>query len=146
MPDWLHTPMTVAGRILLALMFVLAGVGKLANIDGTAGFMASAGLPASPALVVLVGLGELLAGLAVATGFMARWAALGLAVFTLSVSFIFHRYWAVPDEQQMVQQLLFMKNMGVAGGMLVLAALGPGPASLGKRRRSSPGGGPNPAR
>lgn len=133
MLDSLRTPMTVAGRILLALMFVLAGFGKLMNIDGTAAYMGSAGLPASSALAVLVGLIELLGGLAIATGFLARWAALGLAVFTLVASFMFHRYWSLPADQQMMQQLLFMKNMAVAGGMLVLAALGPGPASLGKR-------------
>jgi putative oxidoreductase len=133
MLDSLKTPMTVAGRILLALMFVLAGFGKLMNIDGTAAYMGNAGLPASSALAVLVGLIELLGGLAIATGFLARWAALGLAVFTLVASFMFHRYWSLPAEQQMMQQLLFMKNMAVAGGMFILAALGPGPASLGKR-------------
>lgn len=133
MLDSLRAPMTVAGRILLALMFVLAGFSKLMNIDGTAAYMGSAGLPASSALAVLVGLIELLGGLAIATGFLARWAALGLAVFTLVASFMFHRYWSLPADQQMMQQLLFMKNMAVAGGMLVLAALGPGPASLGKR-------------
>lgn len=136
MLDSLNTPMTVAGRILLALMFVLAGFGKLMNIDGTAAYMGSAGLPASSALAVLVGLIELLGGLAVATGFLARWAALCLAVFTLVASLMFHRYWSLPAEQQMMQQLLFMKNMAVAGGMLILAALGPGPASLGKQAKS----------
>lgn len=135
MLDSLKTPLTVAGRILLALMFVLAGVGKLTNIGGTAAYMGSAGLPALPALAVLVGLIELLGGLAVATGFMGRWAALALAAFTLVASFVFHRYWSLPADQQMMQQLLFMKNMAVTGGMLVLAALGPGPASLGKPTR-----------
>ncbi|KAI5913706.1 DoxX family protein [Thauera sp. 2A1] len=131
MLDSLRTPMTVVGRILLALMFVLAGVGKLTNVGGTAAYMGSAGLPALPALAVLVGLIELFGGLAVASGFLARWAALGLAVFTVVASLMFHRYWSLPADQQMVQQLLFMKNMAAAGGLLILAALGPGPASLG---------------
>lgn len=131
MLDSLRTPMTVVGRILLALMFVLAGIGKLTNIGGTAAYMGNAGLPALPALAVLVGLIELLGGLAVASGFLARWAALGLAVFTVVASLMFHRYWSLPADQQMMQQLLFMKNMAAAGGLFVLAALGPGPASLG---------------
>ena len=50
------------------------------------------------------------------------------------VSLLFHRYWSAPADQQLVTQLLFMKNIAVVGGMLVLAALGPGPASLGARR------------
>lgn len=131
MLDGLKLPMVVAGRVLLALMFILAGVDKLMHIEGNTAFMASGGLPAWSALTVLVGLIELIGGLAVATGFHARWAALALALFTLAASLIYHRYWSLPAEQQMVQQLLFMKNLAVAGGMLVVAALGPGPASLG---------------
>lgn len=133
MLDSLKIPLTVVGRILLALMFVLSGIDKLTHIEGSAQFFASGGLPASSALVVLVGLFELLAGLAVATGFMARWAALALAVFTLLASFMYHPFWAAPPAQQLVQQLLFMKNIAVTGGMLLLAALGPGPASLGRQ-------------
>ncbi|HEX2009771.1 MAG TPA: DoxX family protein, partial [Roseateles sp.] len=120
-------------RILLALMFVLAGPGKITGAEGTAAFMASAGLPASPPLAMLVGAFELLAGLALIVGFKARWAALALALFTLAASFLFHGYWAKPPEQQMVQQLLFMKNIAVSGGLLLLAAFGPGAWSFDKR-------------
>ena len=133
MLDSLRTPLTVAGRILLALMFVLSGYDKLVHTEGNTAFMASGGLPAWPALTMLVGLVELVGGLAVATGFLARWGALALAAFTLVASFIYHHFWSASADQQMVQQLLFMKNMAVVGGMLVLAALGPGPGSLGKR-------------
>jgi putative oxidoreductase len=133
MLDSLKTPMTVAGRVLLALMFIFAGIDKLMHTEGNTAFMASGGLPAWQALTILAGLVELLGGLAVATGYLARWGALALALFTLSVSLIYHRYWSLPADQQMMQQLLFMKNMAVAGGMLVLAALGPGPASIGGR-------------
>lgn len=136
MLDSLRTPLTVAGRILLSLMFVLAGIGKLMDPSGTAAYMGSAGLPALPALAVLTGLVEVLGGLAVATGFMGRWAALVLALFTLVASFIFHRYWSLPADQQMLQQLMFLKNMAVTGGMLVLAALGPGPCSIRSQRTS----------
>lgn len=136
MLDSLRTPLTVAGRILLSLMFVLAGIGKLMDPSGTAAYMGSAGLPALAALAVLTGLLEVLGGLAVATGFMGRWAALALALFTLMASFIFHRYWSLPADQQMLQQLMFLKNMAVTGGMLVLAALGPGPGSIGSQRMS----------
>lgn len=115
-------------------MFILAGLSKLTNIAGTAGYIASGGLPAPMLLAVVVGLLELLGGLAIAVGFHARWAALALGLFTLLASVLFHRYWAVPADQAMVQQLMFMKNLSVAGGMFIVAALGAGPASLDARR------------
>lgn len=133
MLDSLKTPLALIGRVLLALMFVKAGFGKLGNINGTAAYIASGGLPVPAVLAVLVGLFELLGGLALAVGFKARWAALALGVFTLLASVLFHKFWAVPEAQQMVQQLLFLKNMAVAGGMFMVAALGAGPLSVDSR-------------
>ena len=134
MIDSFKTPLVLVGRVLLALMFILAGLSKLTNIAGTAGYIASGGLPAPMLLAVVVGLLELLGGIAIAVGFHARWAALALGLFTLLASVLFHRYWAVPADQAMVQQLMFMKNLSVAGGMFIVAALGAGPASLDARR------------
>lgn len=135
MLDTYKTPLIVVGRVLLAVMFVLAGFDKLANVQGTAGYIAGvAGLPMPAVFAVLAGVLEVVAGLAIATGFAARWAALALAAFTLLAAFLFHAFWSVPAEQQMIQQLLFMKNLSITGGLLILAALGPGPASLGSRR------------
>lgn len=135
MLDNFKTPLVLVGRILLALMFVTSGYGKLADIGGTAGYIAGvAGLPMPAVLAAAAGVLELVAGLAIMTGFAARWAALALAAFTLLASVLFHAYWAVPAEQQFVQQLLFMKNLSIVGGLLILAALGPGPAALGSRK------------
>ena len=134
MIDSFKTPLIVSGRVLLALMFVLSGFSKLTNIAGTAGYIASGGLPAPAVLAVLVGLLELVGGLALIVGFQARWAGLALGAFTLVASLFFHKFWAVPADQQMVQQLMFMKNVAVAGGMFVVAALGAGSASLDQRR------------
>ena len=136
MIDTLKTPLVVSGRVLLALMFILAGISKLANIEGTAGYIASGGLPFASLLAVLVGLLELLGGLAIAAGFQARWAALALGLFTLAATVLFHQFWAVPAGQAMVQQLMFMKNLSVAGGLFVVAALGAGPLSMDARRGS----------
>lgn len=135
MPATLISALSLAGRVLLALIFVLAGPGKLANPAGTAAYMASSGLPANHLLALAVGAFELLAGLALIIGFQTRWAALALAGFTLVASFLFHAFWALPAEQQMMQQLLFMKNIALAGGLLVLAAHGAGALSLDARRR-----------
>lgn len=86
-----------------------------------------------PMPTVSVGIGlliELLGGLALLAGFGTRFAALALAVFTLVASFIFHGYWAVPADQQMVQQLMFFKNIAVTGGLLAFAAFGAGAWSV----------------
>lgn len=134
MLDSFKSPLVVAGRVLLALMFVMAGFSKLGNIAGTAGYIANAGLPLATALAVATGAFEVVAGLALALGFHARWAALSLGLFTLLASVLFHDFWAMPVEKQMVQQLMFMKNLAVAGGMFIVAALGAGPVSLDARR------------
>ena len=73
---------------------------------------------------------EIIGGVALIAGFGTRIAALALAVFTLVASFFFHNYWAMPADQQFVQQLLFFKNMAVVGGLLTLAAWGAGALSL----------------
>lgn len=112
---------TLAGRLLLASVFVLSGPGKIANASATAAFMASGGLPASAGLALLVGFFEVFAGLALAVGFKTRWVALALAAFTLVASLLFHAYWAVPAEQQFVTQLLFLKNLAIVGGLLFVA-------------------------
>jgi len=124
----------VIGRVLLALMFILSGFGKLTDIPGTAGFIASGGLPAPTVLAVLVGLLELLGGLALVAGLQVRAAGVALALFTLAASVVFHAYWSAPAAQQFVTQLLFMKNISVAGGLLLISALGAGPLSLDARR------------
>jgi putative oxidoreductase len=121
-------------RVLLALMFVLAGAGKLAGLEGTAGYIASKGLPLPMVLAAATGVLELVAGVMLIVGWQARWAALALAGFTLVASVIFHNYWAMPAEQQMMQQLMFMKNLAVTGGLLALFAFGAGTLSLDARR------------
>jgi putative oxidoreductase len=134
MNDSYKAYISVVGRILLALMFILAGFGKLTNVSGTAGYIASGGLPAPALLAVVVGLFEILGGIALVVGYRVRVAGFLLALFTVAASVIFHAYWSAPAAQQFVTQLLFMKNMSVAGGMLLISALGAGPLSLDARR------------
>lgn len=128
---------STVGRVLLALMFVLSGFGKLTNVQATAGFIASGGLPAPAVLAVVVGAFETIGGVALILGYKVRWAGLALGLFTVLVSFIFHAYWSAPANQQYVTQLLFMKNMSVAGGLLLVSALGAGPFSLDARHSRS---------
>ena len=130
----LQNPLALVGRILLALMFVLAGASKLGGFAGTVGYMQAKGVPAASFLAVLTIILELGGGLALVFGLFTRWVALAMGLFTILVSFIFHNYWAMPEAQQMANQLFFMKNISVAGGMFVLAAFGAGAFSLDARR------------
>ena len=127
-------PISLIARILLALMFVLAGFSKFGGLSGTAGYIASKGLPLPTVLAIASAVLEVVAGLAIIVGYRARLAGLALALFTLLAAFIFHNYWDAPAEQQMMQQLLFMKNVSIAGGLLLLAACGAGALSLDARR------------
>ncbi|SDM77588.1 DoxX family protein [Polaromonas sp. JS666] len=126
----LQNPLSLVGRVLLALLFVPAGFSKIAGFAGTAGYIASKGVPlpevaAAAAIAIELGLGLLLL-----VGFMTRWAALGIAFFTVVITFIFHNYWGVPAEQAMMQQLMFFKNIAVIGGLLTVAAWGGGAWSV----------------
>jgi putative oxidoreductase len=133
----LQNPRALIGRILLALIFITSGFGKIAGFAGTAGYIASKGLPLAPVVAALTILIELGGGLAILFGFATRWAALALAVFTVLAGVIFHNYWAVPAEQVMMQQINFWKNIAIAGGFLMVAAYGPGAISVDAKRRAS---------
>lgn len=132
----LQNPLALIGRALLALLFIPAGFSKLTGFAGTVGYIASKGVP-MPELAAAAGVGvELGLGLLVLVGFQTRWAALGMALFTLIISFIFHNFWGVPAEQVMAQSQQFFKNMAIVGGLLTVAAWGAGAWSVDGARRS----------
>ena len=128
--------LSLVGRLLLALLFLPAGFGKLTGFAGTVGYIASVGLPLPQVGAVLAIVVEILGGIALIVGFQTRLASLALAVFTLVATYFFHAYWAAPAEQQFVQQLMFFKNIAVVGGLLTLAAWGAGRWSLDARSKS----------
>ena len=102
------------GRIMLALIFILAGVGKMMDPAGTMGYMQSMGVPGA-LLWPTVAL-EVIGGICVAIGFQTRIAAFALAIFSIAAAIIFHRNFA--DQMQMI---MFLKNIAIAGGLLLLA-------------------------
>jgi putative oxidoreductase len=131
----LQNPLSLVGRLLLALLFLPAGISKIGGFAGTVGYIGSKGLPMPELGAVIAIVVEVLGGLALIAGFGTRVAALVLAVFTSVATVFFHAYWAVPAEMQMVQQLMFFKNIAVVGGLLVLAAFGAGGWSLDAKRQ-----------
>ena len=126
----LHNPLSLVGRLLMSVLFLPAGISKIAGFAGTVGYIASKGAPVPEIAAIIAIIVEVGGGLALILGFKARWAALALAAFTLVATVMFHNYWTFPAEQQMMQQLMFMKNVAVIGGLLTLAAWGAGAWSV----------------
>lgn len=124
----------LAGRLLLAFLFLPAGIAKLTGFAGTVGYITSVGLPMPQVAAALALVVEIGGGIALTLGLCTRWAALALALFTLVASFFFHAYWAAPADAQAMVQLLFNKNVAVAGGLFILAACGAGAWSVDARR------------
>jgi putative oxidoreductase len=120
----------VIGRILIALIFVRAGINKIGSIDATAAEMAKSGIPLSNILVFGAIMMELGGGLLLMVGLFARWAALALFFYTLTLALIFHAYWAVPEAQARLQASVFFGHLSMMGGMLVVVAFGAGAYSL----------------
>ena len=118
------------GRFLLALIFVVAGAGKITSYAGTQGYMESMGVPGAllPAVIAL----ELLGGLAIIVGWQTRVIAFLLAGFSIVSAIIFHA-----EISDSMQQIMFLKNLGLAGGMLILVAQGPGAYALDNRKGAS---------
>lgn len=115
------------GRIMLALIFILAGLGKIQDPAGTAGYMQSMGVPGIllwPTIAL-----EVLGGLAIAIGYKTRYAAFALAIFSILAAVIFHR-----DFGDQMQMILFLKNIAMAGGLLLLAVGGKTAYSVDMRR------------
>ena len=133
----LQNPLSLIGRVLLALLFIPAGFAKLTGFAGTVAYIASKGVP-FPELAAAAAVGvELGLGMLLLIGWQARWAALGIAFFTVVISFIFHNFWAVPADQVMQQQQSFFKNIAVVGGLLTVAAWGAGDWSFDGNRRDA---------
>ncbi len=116
------------GRILMGQIFLLAGINKISGYDGTLGYMEAMGVPGGllPAVILL----EIGAGLALIIGWQTRWAAWALAGFSIVGAVIFHNN---PADQ--IQMIMFMKNLAIAGGLIVIASFGAGELSLDARRR-----------
>lgn len=125
--------LALIGRVLLALLFIPAGWSKLMGFAGTVGYITSVGAPMPQVAAVLAIAVELVVGIAFLVGFKTRVAAIVLALFSVAAAVLFHNYWGMPAEKVMVNQIMFFKNLAIAGGFLAFAAFGPGRFSIDKR-------------
>ncbi len=121
---------SLAGRVMIALIFVLAGLSKISAIEGIQGYMEAMGLLGI--LIYPTILFEVAAGLAIIAGFKTRYVALALAGFSLLSALIFHNQ--LGDQMQFI---LFMKNVAIAGGFLLLVRYGAGELSIYNRRSAA---------
>jgi putative oxidoreductase len=120
--DRTKAPLDLLGRVFLSAIFIMAGYSKIGGYEGTAGYMDSMGVPGG--LLPLVILTELGGGLAILLGLFTRPVAVALAGFSVLSGIIFH------NPADAAQQIMFMKNLALGGGFLVLAAHGAGAWSL----------------
>ena len=113
------------GRILLALIFLKSGIGKIGNFEGTAQYMAKFGMPLTTFFLLGAIFLELVGSITVILGYFARFGTLLLIIFLIPTTLIFHTHFADP-----MQKIHFMKNVSMLGGCFVLLATGAGRLSL----------------
>lgn len=121
---------TLAGRILMSVVFLLSGVMKLAAYSQVVGYAASKGLPMAGVAIAIAAAVEVLGGLAILAGFQTRIAAWVLFVYLIPTSLVFHNFWAMQGMAQQDNMIHFLKNISIMGGLLGLAANGAGGASV----------------
>ena len=117
----------LVARLFLGHIFLLAGVSKISGYEGTQGYMDAMGVPGMllPAVILL----EIVGGLAIIIGWQTKWASIALAGFTVIAAFIFHN-----DFSDQIQMILFMKNIAITGGLMLLAVHGAGAFSIDNRQ------------
>ena len=112
-------------RFCIAFIFLMSGLGKVMNPSGTQAYMGQYGMPFTFLFLIGAICVELLGGLSVLTGYKARWGALILFLFLIPTTLIFHR-----EFSDQIQVIMFMKNLAIMGGLLLLVCHGPGKISL----------------
>ncbi len=125
--------MLLVARVLLMLLFVIFGWGKLTGFSGTVAYMTSVGLPMPSVTAVITVIMELFVGLAIVVGFYTRPLALLLGLYTIGAAVIGHQFWNMEDPERIGAMINFYKNFSIAGGLLLLCLTGPGRYSIDRR-------------
>ena len=122
-------------RLLLSGIFVASGLAKFFTLDETVGYMATQGI-GSRTLAIIAASAEVAGGLSLAFGFLTRIGAIGLLLFLIPTTLIFHDFWTVPGDARVMQLQLFLKNLAIMGGLSLLIANGPGRYSVDRLLRN----------
>ena len=116
----------LAGRLLLATIFILSGLTKFTDWNGTAAYMSAQGLRLIPILLPLAAIVEIAGGLALLLGFRSRIAALILFLYLIPATLVFHNFWGESGAEYVNQMQHFLKNLAIMGGLAMVFGLGPG--------------------
>ena len=127
-----HPTLLLVGRLLLAAVFLVAGIRKAMAVAGSAGYFAKLGFPMPEVMVYIAIIIEVGGALMLIAGYKTRIAAWALAAFVVIATFMAHRFWEFPDAQYANQMNHFLKNAAIVGGMMFVAACGPGSMSVDK--------------
>ncbi len=124
-------PMTaLLGRIAIAAIFLVSGSAKLFDVAGTAAHMSAVGIPYPETLAMFAGVVEVLGALSLIFGALTRIGSIGLILFMIPTTLLFHGFWMFEGDEQRMQMAQFLKNIGIAGGLILLISFGPGRYSI----------------
>lgn len=138
-PDTAHPTAALIGRLLIAAIFLMSGIAKLTDTSGTVAHMTAMNIPYPDTLAIVAGVAEILGAVALIAGFLTRLGSLGLILYMIPTTLIFHAFWQYSGKEQMPQMVNFMKNLAIIGGLSALVAFGAGRFSLDhvmRRRRA----------
>src|SRR5262245_6775142 len=120
----------LAGRILLATIFILSGLTKFMDWQGTAAYMTAHGIPLIPVLLPFAAVVEIAGGLAIVLGAKSRTAAMLLFLYLIPTTLIFHHFWSFQGQEYVNQMHHFLKNLAIMGGLAMIVGFGPGGMSV----------------
>ena len=135
MSDSSGSVVPLVGRILISVIFILGGIGKIGAFGMYTGIVRAGHLPLPQISLIIAIILELLGGLAILTGFYAKLTAWILFLYLIPTTLLFHNFWAYQGAERIDNIIHFQKNLAIMGGLLLLAAFGPGAYSFDSRRR-----------
>lgn len=138
MAHFAQSVVALIARVLLAAIFLMSGMGKIFDFGGTARHMESQGMVLAPLFLVGAILLELAGGLSLLSGWWSRFGAVALIIFLVPATLIFHDFWQFEGDARRLQQIMFLKNVAIAGGLLLIVAYGPGGLALDRRGPKPP--------
>jgi len=127
--------MALLGRLLIGAIFLMSGIAKLTDMPGTIAHMTKMGIPYADTLAIVAGVAEILGAASLILGLLTRVGALGLILFLIPATLIFHAFWNYQGAEHLPQMVNFMKNLAIIGGLAVLTAQGAGRFSIDHRIR-----------
>ena len=128
-----HPLVSFIGRLLIVYIFATSGLAKMVGWSGNVQYMSTRHLPLIPVLLAIAMLIEIVGSICLVTGLYARTAAFIMFLYLTSVTVLFHNYWAFSGMLAGTQETHFRKNLAIMGGLLMIAAQGPGKWALGRK-------------